>query len=180
MRMNEIGARMREIRDICGFEPEEVAKGLEIPLEVYLGYEQSGADIPISVMYHVANLCGVDLNELLTGVGSHLDSLCVVKRGTGLSVDRYTGYSFENLAYTFKRKMMEPLLVTVEPSADDPKLVSHGGQEFNMVLEGEIELLFENKRVLLTSGDSVYFDPRRPHGQKAIGTRARFLTVIAE
>lgn len=180
MDMHEVGARMREVRDICGFTPEEVAKGLNIPLNVYLDYEQNGADIPISVLYHVANLCGVDLNELLTGVGSHIDTMCVVKRGQGLSVDRYAGYNFENLAFTFRHKMMEPLLVTVEPSDGDPTPVTHGGQEFNMILEGEIEFLFDSKRVRLTAGDCVYFDPRHPHGQKAINARARFLTVIAE
>jgi len=180
MDMHEIGARMREVRDICGFTPEEVAKGLGIPIEVYLGYEQSGADIPISVLYHVANLCGVDLNELLTGVGSHIDTLSIVKRGQGLSVDRYIGYNFENLAFTFRHKIMEPLLVTVMPSDCDPMLVSHNGQEFNMVLEGEIELLFDAKRIKLAAGDSVYFDSRHPHGQRAVSGRARFLTIIAE
>lgn len=180
MDMREVGVRMREVRDICGFTPEEIAKGLNIPLEVYLGYEQKGADIPISVLYHVATICGVDLNELLTGVGSHIDTMSVVKRGQGLSVDRYTGYSFENLAFTFRHKMMEPLLVTVEPSEVDPAPVTHGGQEFNMVLEGEIDFLFDAKRVRLSAGDCVYFDPSHPHGQKAVGGRARFLTVIAE
>ena len=180
MNMIEVGARMREARDVCGFTPEEIAAGLNIHVETYNGYEDSGADIPISVLYHVANVCKVDLNELLTGATSRIDTLSVVRRGQGLSIDRYAGYNFENLAYTFRRKMMEPLLVTVEPSDADPKTVTHDGQEFNMVLEGEIELLFGDKRVLLKPGDCVYFDPKRPHGQRAVGGRARFLTVIAE
>lgn len=180
MNMHEVGARMRESRDVCGFTAEEIAEGLNISVDAYTDYENSGTDIPISVLYHVANLCKVDLNELITGVGSHIDTLTVVKRGKGLSIDRYVGYSFENLAYTFRRKLMEPLLVTVEPSYDDPELVTHGGQEFNMVLEGEIELLFGEKRILLKAGDCVYFDPTHPHGQRAFGGRARFLTVIAE
>lgn len=180
MNMHDVGARMREARDACGFTAEEIAAGLGIPVETYTVYEDSGADIPISVLYHVAGLCKVDLNEILTGVGSHIDTLSVVKRGEGLSVDRYTGYSFENLAYTFRRKLMEPLLVTVEPKDGDPVPVTHDGQEFNMVLEGEIELLFDKKRIPLKAGDCVYFDPKHPHGQKAVGGRARFLTVIAE
>ena len=180
MNMREVGARMREARDACGFTAADIAKGLNIPAADYEGYEDSGADIPISVLYHVAGVCKVDLNELITGVGSHIDTLTVVKRGQGLSIDRYAGYNFENLAYTFRHKMMEPLLVTVEPHDGDPKLVTHNGQEFNMVLEGEIELLFGGKRVALKAGDCAYFDPNHPHGQKAVGGRARFLTVIAE
>ena len=180
MDMREVGERMREARDACGFTPEDMAAGLKIPVKTYNSYEESGADIPISVLYHVANVCRVDLNELLTGAASRIDTLSVIRRGQGLSVDRYVGYNFENLAYTFRRKMMEPLLVTVEPSEEDPAPVTHEGQEFNMVLEGEIELLFDGKRVLLKPGDCVYFDPGHPHGQRAVGGRARFLTVIAE
>jgi transcriptional regulator with XRE-family HTH domain len=178
--MNEIGARIRELREVCGYTPEDIAGSLNIPAETYIRYEENGADIPISVMYHVAGMCKVDLNELLTGVGAHIDTISVVKRGKGLSVDRYPGYSFENLAYTFKRKLMEPLLVTVEPTDTDPKLVAHDGQEFNMVLEGAIDLIFEEKRIRLEPGDCVYFDPLRPHGQRAVGQKSRFLTVIAE
>ncbi|MCL2085082.1 MAG: cupin domain-containing protein [Oscillospiraceae bacterium] len=178
--MNELGARLRELREVCGFSAEEVAENLNISAAVYAGYEQNAADIPISVLYHVAVLCKVDLNELLTGVASHIDTLSVVRRGQGLSVDRYAGYRFENLAFTFRGKMMEPLLVTVEPSDADPEPVTHGGQEFNMVLEGVIELLFDGRRVRLEEGDCAYFDPGHPHGQRAVGQRARFLTVIAE
>ncbi|GHV32939.1 transcriptional regulator [Clostridia bacterium] len=178
--MKELGGRLRELREACGFSVSELSEGLKIPRKTYEGYEENGADIPISVLYHVANLCRVDLNELLTGVGSHIDTLSVVRRGEGLSVDRYAGYNFENLAFTFRRKLMEPLLVTISPEEHEPALVTHGGQEFNMVLEGEIELIYGDKRTRLSAGDCAYFDPARPHGQRALVKKSRFLTVIAE
>ena len=176
----QLAARIQELRDICGFTLEEVAGELNMPTDVYAGYEATGEDIPISVLYHLSNKFGVDLNELLTGAQAHLSTYSVVRRGRGMSVDRYPGYRFHSLAHTFKRKMMEPLLVTVEPSDGDPKLVAHAGQEFNFILEGVIELLFDDKRVQLDEGDCVYFDPSHPHGQRAVGGTAKFLTVIAE
>lgn len=176
----QMAARIRELRDVCGFTAEELAGELDVPVDVYRRYETDGEDVPISALYHLANKFGVDLNEILTGAAPHLATFAVVKRGHGMSVDRYPGYRFHSLAHTFKHKIMEPLLVTVDPSEDDPKLVTHAGQEFNFVLEGVIELLFEDKRILLEPGDCVYFDPTHPHGQRAVGERARFLTVIAE
>jgi quercetin dioxygenase-like cupin family protein len=78
-------------------------------------------------------------------------------------------------------KVMEPMLVTLEPSDHEPALVTHSGQEFNYVLDGSIYFLFEEKRLLLNKGDSVYFDPTHPHGQMAAGSQsASFLTVITE
>jgi quercetin dioxygenase-like cupin family protein len=73
---------------------------------------------------------------------------------------------------------MEPLLVTMEPVDYTPDPVAHGGQEFNLCLEGTMELLFDGKVIRLEAGDCVYFNPSRPHGQRAVGGKARFLTVI--
>jgi len=178
--LRQLAARIRELRGVCGFSAEEVAGELKVSVEVYAGYETTGEDVPISVLYHLANKFGVDLNELLTGAEAHLSTYSVVRRGRGMNVDRYPGYRFHSLAHTFKHRMMEPLLVTVDPEPDDPKLVTHAGQEFNFVLEGTIELLFDDKRVTLNEGDCIYFNPAHPHGQRAVGGTAQFLTVIAE
>ena len=172
--------RIREMREICGFSVSELAARTGVTEAQFAAFENNGEDIPISVLYHLAQIFKVDLNELMTGNAPHLKTYCHVKKGQGLAVDRYPGYRFQNLAYTYKKKVMEPLLVTVDPSDSDPKLVVHGGQEFNLVLEGTIEVLFDGKRILLEEGDSIYFNPAYPHGQRAIEKPAKFLTVITQ
>ncbi|MDR0672046.1 MAG: XRE family transcriptional regulator [Oscillospiraceae bacterium] len=178
--IRQMAARIRELREICGLSAPALAAELHVPESVYQSWETSGEDVPISALYHLAHRFGVDLSELLIGAAPHLATYSVVRRGEGMSVDRYPGYRFHSLAHTFKHKMMEPLLVTVDAEDKDPALVTHAGQEFNFILEGVIELLFADKRVRLEPGDSVYFDPSHPHGQRAVGGRARFLTVISE
>ncbi len=175
-----MAARIRELRDICGYTTESMAKTLGMDVSRYELYERSGEDIPISVLYQMANLFSVDINELLTGNAPHLATYCVVKKGKGARIDRYPGYTFQSLASTFKHKIMEPLLVTVQPSEDAPALVTHPGQEFNLVLEGVINVYFDQKVLRLEAGDSVYFNPEHPHGQQAVGATAKFLTVITE
>jgi quercetin dioxygenase-like cupin family protein len=88
---------------------------------------------------------------------------------------------YEDLAPRFTGKVMEPLLVTLVPGEPEAALVTHGGQEFNLVLEGVVALTYDGKEHALSAGDAVYFDPTHPHGQKASGEgKARFLTVITE
>jgi len=175
-----LAARIRELREICGFTECQIAEKLDVSDSAYAGYEKDGKDIPINVLFRLANIFGVDFNELLTGTSPHLSSYCLVKRGHGHPVDRYPGYSFQSLAYTYKRRIMEPLLVTLSPDNKDMELITHRGQEFNLCLEGTMELLFDGKTITLHEGDSIYFNPEHPHGQRAVGGRARFLTVIAE
>ncbi|MDR1117219.1 MAG: cupin domain-containing protein [Oscillospiraceae bacterium] len=176
-----IALRIRELRDVYGYTAEEVAADLGLSVAQYTVYETEGADIPISVLYHLANKYGVDLTEILTGLTPRLDSLCVVPSGNGIKIDRYAQYHIQSLAHKFKDKVMQPMLVTLEPQSKEPALVTHGGQEFNYVLRGSVYFLFDEKKLLLNTGDCVYFDPLHPHGQMAAsGERAIFLTVITE
>ncbi|WP_322183330.1 helix-turn-helix domain-containing protein [Neglectibacter caecimuris] len=179
--INEIGARLRELREVSEYTVEQVAAELGLEPELYRSYEEDGKDIPISVIFGVANMFGVDFTEIVTGSPARLDTYHIVKRGDGKVVNRNPEYHFEDLAYRYADKIMQPLLVTLEPTDTPAKLITHSGQEFNMVLEGTVILCIGDKEFSLTAGDSIYFNPAIPHGQRCGGTeKARFLTMIAE
>ncbi|MDR2672540.1 MAG: cupin domain-containing protein [Coriobacteriales bacterium] len=177
----QLGQRLAGLRDACGFDQAEFAEQLGIKAEQLAAYEQTGYDIPISLLMHAAHLCRVDMAVLLTGTSTHLDSYQVARAGQGRTVDRFPGYHFADLAYNYSGKVMQPLLVTLDPSDEPAELVTHAGQEFNYVTEGTIVLVFADKEIELGPGDSVYFDPRIPHGQRCGGNQpATFVTVITE
>ena len=183
--MNEhfrmISGRIRELREVFGLSAEEMARDTGVSLEKYEEYETIGKDIPISVLYHISQKFGVDLSEILTGEPARISTFEICKRGRGKTIDRFPGYMFESLAPRFTNKIMEPLLVTLIPGEPEAALVSHSGQEFNIVLEGVVVVTYDDKEYVLEAGDAIYFDPTHPHSQKAIGEgKARFLTVITE
>jgi mannose-6-phosphate isomerase-like protein (cupin superfamily) len=176
----QIAKRIREIREDCELTPETAAKKLNIPLAIYLDYENAVTDIPISVLYEMAGIFKVDLTDILTGISPKLHSFCLVKNGEGIEMERFKGYKFQSLAFNFAHKKIEPLLVTVEPEENKKmSLVTHPGQEFNYVLEGKIKVILGGNQIEMSKGDSLYFDPAIPHGQVAVdGKPAQFLTVI--
>ncbi len=178
--IKQIAERIREIREDCNLTQDEVSSRLGIALETYMQYENTEADIPISVLYEMAGLFKVELTELLTGTSPKLHSYCFVKDGEGIEVERYKGYNFQSLAFNFINKRIEPLLVTIEPEENKKmSLVTHPGQEFNYVLEGKIKVILGGKEIEMSKGDSIYFDPAIPHGQVALDEKpAKFITVI--
>lgn len=179
--MKQIAERLKEIREVCGYRIQDVAARLGISPEQYAGYEESGDNIPISVLYELTNYYNVDMTEILTGKSPKLTTYCFVKKGHGIGINRYPGYHFESLAYKFKRRIMEPMMVTVEPDNKEMSLVSHPGQEFNYVVDGTVMVLLNDEEIVLEMGECIYFDSTLPHGQKAMNGRpAKFLTVIAE
>ena len=178
---NEIGARLRELREVCDYSVEDLAAELNISPEVYASYEENGKDVPISVIYEIANKFKVDFTEIVTGQSAKLDTWHLIRRGGGKVINRNPEYHFEDLAYRYANKIMQPLLVTLEPSDAVAKLITHSGQEFNLVLEGTVIVTLGDKEFVMNAGDSIYFNPTIPHGQRCGGdVKARFLTVIAE
>ena len=88
-------------------------------------------------------------------------------------MERTAAYSYQDLAAGFQRRIMAPFLVTIEPADSPLTLNVHSGQEFNYVLEGEIELSVGGHVTRMRPGDSIMFDSLRPHGLRAIGSTKR-------
>ncbi len=175
-----IADRVREMRDILEIEVSEMAEKIGVSEEQYLQYENAEDDIPVGKLYLMASEFGVDPTVLLSGQTPRMEDYTVVRGGNGVTVERYAGYRFTSLAFNFKNRDMEPMIVSLLPSDEQPELVTHAGQEFNYVLEGKVAVTIGKKTHILEAGDSVYFNPALPHGQHAVDAPAKFLTVINE
>ena len=177
--IKQISDRIRELRDILDLTAEEVASNIGVSTEEYLAYENGEKEIPISLLYKVASIFKVDPTVLMTGDVPRMDDYTVVRGGNGVKVERYPGYSFSALAFNYKHRQMDPMIVTLSKS-ETAELVRHGGQEFNYVIEGAIKVVVGDREFTLEAGDSIYFNPEKPHGQRAVTETAKFLTIINE
>ena len=158
-----------------------MAEELGVDIDTYRAWEETGEDIPISAIYHMARKFNVDLTEILTGTAPKLDTYHLVRRGETEEVERFPGYHYEDMASRYARKIMQPLLVILDPCDEPAELVCHDGQEFNYVLEGSLILTFGDRDIQLNAGDSIYFNPTYPHGQRCNGdVPCKFITIIAE
>jgi len=133
--IRQIAGRIRELREILEVDAEELAGRVNVSPEVYQSYENAEADIPIGVIYGVAEALGVDPTVLLTGDAPRMSDYTIVRGGKGVSVERYDGYKFSSLAFNYIGRMFDPMIVDLEPMEKGPELVVHGGQEFNYVIE---------------------------------------------
>ena len=178
--VSHVPLRIKELREILGISALDMAKDTNISFEIYNKYEDGSLDIPISVLYTIANRLGTDVTVLLTGEEARMESAAVCRKGKGVQIERYPGYEFSSLAYNFKHRTMEPLLVLLDSSKPQAAPVSHSGQEFNYIVEGNVKVTVGRNEHVLSQGDSIYFDARLPHGQSALNGSAQFITIIQE
>ncbi|MBP5306681.1 MAG: helix-turn-helix transcriptional regulator [Paludibacteraceae bacterium] len=179
--IRQIAQRLVGLRDALDLTAEEVAAKINVPVNEYARYESGDSDIPMSVIFSVARVFGVETAALLSGNDTHHVAYSVVRNGKGVSVERSKAYKYQSLSGNFKNPNGEPFLVTVEPKPDSEPmhLNTHDTQEFNLILEGRLLLQIDGKDITLDQGDSIYFDARRPHGMKALdGKNVRFLAII--
>jgi mannose-6-phosphate isomerase-like protein (cupin superfamily) len=182
--LSQIPGRIKEFREIMEISAIDMARDIGLPLETYEKYESGDLDIPISVLYKISNRLGTDTTVLLTGDDPRMVTASVCRAGKGVQVERYPGYDYSSLAYNFKARSMEPLLVTLDTAKPPAPLVRHSGQEFNYVVRGKVRVTVGKRDYDLEAGDSIYFDAGLPHAQCALenadGNSAQFITIIQE
>ncbi len=176
----EVAWQIREMREIMKKMPGEIAEKAGIPIEEYKKYESGELDIPISAIYSAASALEVDPTVLLTGETPRMKQHTITRKGKGISIERCKEYRFSALAHNFINRIMDPMIVELLTKDTPPELVPHKGQEFNYVLKGEVIVLYGDHRFQLSQGDSIYFDPKVPHGQMTEKGYAKFLTVIMD
>ncbi len=176
-----IASRIKELREISAISVESFARELNVDKELLLSYESGVTDIPVGFLFKIAHRFNMELSALLRGDQPKLHIYAVVRKGKGLNVNRSKQYTYENLAYNFIHKKVEPFIVTVTPSQEIKTLEvnSHPGQEFNFVLEGTLMVIVDGHEIILNEGDSIYFDSGYQHAMKALNDKpSRFLALI--
>lgn len=171
----DVAERIRELREIIGLGPEEMAKKTDLSPDLYIKYESGTVDLPFTFLHKCAILFGVELTELLEGSSAHLRSYTVTRKGKGRMTAHEPGIEIKDLAPLFRHKIVEPFWVTYAYSEEQQNqpinLAKHAGQEFDIILSGRLKVQIGEHTEILGEGDSIYYNSSTPHGMIAVGGR---------
>ena len=183
VRIAEVAWRIREMRSIMGLSSAEVAQMTQLSEDQYLKYESGEEDLPFSFIYSCARVFNMELTELLEGNNARLSAFTITRRGKGQLTSKEDGIEISNMAPLFRKKVAEPYWVTYKYSPDlqnKPIHTSvHNGQEFDLVISGQLKVKIGEHCTILNEGDSIYYDSSTPHGMIATGGKdCTFCAVI--
>lgn len=175
---DQLGSRLRTLRQERRYSLAQVAAGAELSTSFLSLVENGRSDITISRLVRLLNFYKVGISDLLSDSGSR-DEIVVRKEDT---LDLYSsseGIAMFLLAPDGRRAMM-PILCEFDPEGHSAEFSKHEGEEFVHVLKGSIELQVEGSElVVLEPGDSAYFQARRPHSYRNVGGgTARVIAVV--
>ncbi len=182
-RVREVAARIREMRMVSGLSEEEMAARTRVSADDYRRYEAGLVDLPFTFIHTCAQIFGIGIADLLEGHSANLRSYTVTRKGQGTVTAKEPGIEISSLALQFLGRIAEPYWVRYAYSEEQQNrpihTTTHSGQEFDLVLEGELRVRVGDHEEVLQEGDSIYYNSATPHGMIATGGKdCLFLAVV--
>ena len=181
--LKEMASRIKEMREIIGYSVRQMAAMVEVSEAEYAAVEAGNVDPQFTFLHKCALAFGVDITALLEGHSAKLSSYQVTRRGQGPVTAKETGIEIRNMAAMFQNRLATPYYVTYDY---DDKLqnapihtTTHAGQEFDVVMEGQLKVRVGEHVETLGPGDSIFYKSSTPHGMIAVGGRAcTFIAMV--
>jgi transcriptional regulator with XRE-family HTH domain len=180
----KVGARIMRLRLGQSLSREELSNRSGLDVDFLREVEEENVYPSLGPLLKITRALGVRLGTVLDDQFSR-DPLIVrledrreeltMLKGKG----RPVALKFHSLGRGKKDRHMEPFYIEILPEpAEDKKLSSHEGEEFIVVLSGEVEVFYGRETSILKPGDSIYYNSLVPHYVSCRGSRAEIYAVL--
>ena len=184
MKTVKIGERIRILREKALVTNEELALRTGLA-ESFLEQLQANDVYPsLGPLMKIARGLGVRLGTFLDD-HDNKNPLIIEKNHrtkeiqTHRSKDKPTALDFYSLGRGKSDRHMEPFFVEIFPESQaDKTLSSHEGEEFMVVISGEMEVLYGQETYVLKPGDSIYYNSIVPHHVCCNGTEPASIYAV--
>ena len=182
-KIREVADRIRELRLISGISVEEMAQRTNVTPQEYMEYEAGSRNMSIAFLYRCVLIFGVDFSDLLEGRSAKLRNYALTRKGDGQRIEEAHHMIGYNLAPDFRNRIALPLYMKLKykegAEYEDIELVTHEGQECDIVIRGQMKIQIGSNSEILNPGDCIYYDSSIPHGMIAVnGEDCAFYAIV--
>jgi transcriptional regulator with XRE-family HTH domain len=165
----ELGAKIRETREQKGITLRRLAKEIGVSPSFISQVEQSKAKPSIDSLKQIASVLNVSCSYLI-GEETNYNIDYTEKKEN--SKNAFNSKKFFNT--TVKKLIPENLNTTMNPSLlileagaySEDDLSQSSGEEFLLLLSGQLEINLNDKNYMLKEGDNIYFNSSVKHSFK--------------
>jgi len=159
----DIGPKIRETRLKKGLKLKDVAKETGLSVSLISKVENNNTSPSLSTLIKLSNFLGMDTGYALGGREN---------KGTGVVCHKEERKSWTSNDYKIHFQLLNPSLrskkfevvhARIEHFTEPADKYTHEGDEFGLVLKGEIKVEIGDEVNLMKEGDSIYFDSTVPH-----------------
>lgn len=181
----KIGTKIRNLRQKRKYTIEDLATKTGVSKSLLSEIESGEVSPPIATLINLATALKTRMAYFFDEVekAAHIS---VTRKGERIVVKRRphhhegeVDYIYESLEMNKPDKHMEPFLVEFKPmDRNDMIFMSHRGEEFLYLLEGDLEFRTDDRVEVLAPGDAIYFESEINHSFRALKKKARAVVVV--
>jgi transcriptional regulator with XRE-family HTH domain len=163
----DISQEIKKIRKSKSLTLKELGKRTKLTPGYLSRLENSRQPPSIPTLAKIAKALNVHISHFFDE-GSRQQGISIVKKDERKEIIRnFTslGYIYETVAYKKISKVMEPLILTLPQklAPEEIPYMTHEGEEFLYVLQGEMIFFYGDDKYCVKEGDSLYIDSSVPH-----------------
>jgi transcriptional regulator with XRE-family HTH domain len=179
-----VGSRIASLREARKISIDELSARTGLSADFLHDLERDQVHPSLAPLLRVARGIGVRLGTFIDDRVS--EDPYIVRLGereeemtSSRGKDEPTALRFHSLGKGKSDRHMEPFFVEIlEESAADEVESSHEGEEFLVVVSGEVEVRYAGQAHRLRPGDSIYYNSIVPHRVSSVGGPASIYAVL--
>lgn len=172
-----IGYHLRELRRQQGRTLQDVAERSGCSRSMLSKVENDHAVPSLATLVALAKSLGVAPGALMCGDVS--GGTVFEPSGQTAEVATGKGHNLQAVATSRAGKLMQPYVFSAERGKTEASPMSQDGEQFILMLDGELLYRVGLAEYRLRPGDTLYFDARHEHDFVLVSERARWLGVCA-
>ena len=158
---------LQEFADLCGLSKSMISK-----------IENNKTMPSVATLVKIAHNLGSTISSLMENDGWAKAIFTARTDAENKLVPTEKGYSIFPYASDYHDKKMQPFLFVARKGEVKPHLLSHEGEEFIYIIDGEMKMQIGDTQYTLKSGDSMYFNTIQKHGILPISDVVTYLDIF--
>jgi len=160
----DVGDRIRILRTTQKRTLQEIADGCGLSKSMISKIENNKTVPSVATLVKIAQILGTTISVLLEREGWAKAVVTTRLEALEQLVNTDKGYAIFPYAAQFHGKKMQPFLFKALKGEVVPHQLSHEGEEFIYMIEGEMKMQVADAEYLLKKGDTLYFNSMQKHG----------------
>lgn len=174
----QIGTRIRNLRLVQKRTLQDIANACDLSKSMVSKIETNAVVPSVATLVKIAKSLGINVSVLMEENDTQSSVMISYEKANNNITQTDRGYHIFPFASEFKDKKMQPFLFIGKKGEVKEHHLTHEGEEFIHVLEGEMKLQVGNLEYSMKQGDSVYFNALEQHGIMPVTDTVKYINIF--
>lgn len=175
--MQEVSKKIRELRKERNLTLKELSQRTGFSISFLSQVERETSSIAITSLKKIADSLHVPITTFFKAYDN--EHFLVSKEEQKPFLIEGASTEYVKLSGTFQDRVLESLMITLQPKESHGHQFSHQGEEFLYVLHGSLAVMIDGEEYMVNAGSSIHYPSGKPHfWTNLLDQKTTFLCVL--